>query len=631
MKRTLGCCYYPEHWPQQMWADDAKRMVESGLSWVRIGEFAWSKIEPQANQLNWDWLDHAIEILGDAGLDIVMGTPTATPPRWLLDKWPDMLAVDANNQIRKFGSRRHYCFSHQPYKAESVRICRLMAERYATNPHIKAWQIDNEYSCHDTTLSYTRAALTEFRHWLEKKYGSITALNHAWGNIFWSMQYNDFSQIELPNLCVTEPNPSHVLDFRRFSSDQVVAYNRAQVDVLRNFTDAPLIHNYMGRITDFDHYDVGADLDIASWDSYPLGFLEDRSEDSDEWKRRFSQQGDPDFQAFHHDLYRSVGKGRWWVMEQQPGPVNWAPFNPAPLPNMVRLWTWEAFAHGAETVSYFRWRQAPFAQEQMHSGLNRPDNVAAIGLNEAKTVAQELKNMPDVEAVNARVAIVFDYQSDWAWQIQPQGATFNYFRLVFEHYRAMRSLGLSIDIISPNSKDLAAYELVLAPGLMTFNTPLTQAINNFQGTFLAGPRSGSKTDNFAINLNPPMPGIQSNISYVESLRPDITLAVSDTAEVKNWLETMDINDDIIISTQCDRPVLIGSNKRYYLTAWLNKPGIMDVLTRLCLQANIPVEQLPEGVRIVESNTQRFIFNYNKVAVKYQNTILQPAEVKWYNI
>ena len=159
-------------------------------------------------------------------------------------------------------------------------------------------------------------------------------------------------QIDLPNLTVTQPNPSHVLDFRRFSSDQVVSFNRLQTDIIKSYSDAPIAHNFMGKTTEFDHFKVGDDLDIASWDSYPLGFLEDRVVAPDEFKQAFARQGDPDFQAFHHDLYRTVGKGRWWVMEQQPGPVNWAPYNPSPLPGMIRLWSWEAFAHGAEVVCY---------------------------------------------------------------------------------------------------------------------------------------------------------------------------------------------------------------------------------------------------------------------------------------
>ena len=194
------------------------------------------------------------------------------------------------------------------------------------------------------------------------------------------MDYGDFEEIELPNLTVTEPNPSHQLAFRRFCSDQVVAFNRVQVDIIRTHSNAPITHNYMGKVTNFDHFDVGADLDFASWDSYPLGFLEDRAGADQDLRERYIRQGHPDFQAFHHDLYRAVGRGRWWVMEQQPGPVNWAPYNPAPLPGMIRLWTWEAFAHGAEAVCYFRWRQVPFAQEQMHAGMLRPDSSEAAAM-----------------------------------------------------------------------------------------------------------------------------------------------------------------------------------------------------------------------------------------------------------
>ena len=433
MKRTLGVCYYPEHWPKSFWKEDAKRMAEAGLSWVRIGEFAWSKMEPSPGDLQFEWLDEVIEILGSQGLSVVLGTPTATPPKWVLEKYPDMLAIDKEGRPRKFGSRRHYCFSHQDYREECIRIVTLMAERYGANPYVGAWQTDNEYSCHDTTHSYSDSARAEFKSWLRLQYagsgndGDINALNEAWGNVFWSMEYENFDQIDLPNLTVNQPNPSHVLDFRRFSSDQVISFNRLQTDIIKSYSDAPIAHNFMGKTTEFDHFKVGEDLDIASWDSYPLGFLEDRVVASSEFKQAFARQGDPDFQAFHHDLYRSVGKGRWWVMEQQPGPVNWAPYNPSPLPGMVRLWSWEAFAHGAEAVCYFRWRQAPFAQEQMHAGLLRPDSADAPALAEAKQVAKEISEAPSVEACISEVALLFDYQSDWMWQTLPQGRGLEYF------------------------------------------------------------------------------------------------------------------------------------------------------------------------------------------------------------
>jgi len=318
MKRALGTCYYPEHWPREFWDIDAEKMKDAGLSYVRIGEFAWSRLEPQEGLYEFDWLDDAISVLGRAGLKIVLGTPTATPPRWMVSKHPDMLAIDEQGNPRRFGSRRHYCFSHEGYRRECERIVTKLAERYGDNSQIFAWQTDNEYGCHDTTLSYSQSALVAFRNWLREKYQSngnvtgIEVLNQAWGNVFWSMEYSDFNEIELPAQTVTEANPSHVLAFRRFSSDQVASFNALQTKIIRQHSNADVTHNFMGRVTDFDHFRIGEDLDFASWDSYPLGFLEDRISDSPQNKQRFARQGNCDFQAFHHDLYRSVGRGRFW-------------------------------------------------------------------------------------------------------------------------------------------------------------------------------------------------------------------------------------------------------------------------------------------------------------------------------
>ena len=401
-RRTLGVCYYPEHWPEAAWAEDASRMVEAGISRVRIGEFAWSRIEPRPEELHFDWLDRAIATLGSAGLEIVLGTPTAAPPRWMVDRHPDMLPVDSDGRARGFGSRRHYCFSHDGYREECRRITRRLAERYGRNPHVVAWQTDNEYDCHGTAVSHSENAARAFREWCAHRYRSVDTLNRAWGNAFWSMDYRGFDEVGLPVRTVTEPNPAHVLAFRRFSSDQVVRFNRVQCDEIRRHSDAPIVHNFMGRTSGFDHYALGADLDFASWDSYPLGFLMDRAGASPEEKEQYLRQGHPDFQAFHHDLYRTCGAGRFWVMEQQPGPVNWAPWNPAPMPGMVRLWAWEAFAHGAETVCFFRWRQAPFGQEQMHAGLLLPDRRPADGLAEVARVAREIEEAPEAGAGPAR-------------------------------------------------------------------------------------------------------------------------------------------------------------------------------------------------------------------------------------
>ena len=362
------------------------------------------------------WLDRAIAVLGAAGLKVVLGTPAATQPRWMLTKHPDMPAVDNNGRPRGFGSRRHFCFSHRPFRAECAKIVTALAERYGRNPHVAAWQTDNEYACHDTTLSYSPAATAAFRDWLAQRYQSPQALNRAWGNVFWSMEYESFDDIALPNLSVTEANPAHVMAHRRFASGEVVGFNRLQTDIIRKHSSYPISHKYMDQITDFDHFGTGADLDIAAWDAYSLGFRSDRLPATPEHRRRFVRQGDPDFQAFHHDLYRAVGRGRWWIMEPQPGLVNWASWTADPLSGMARLWAWEAFAHGAEAVCYFRWRQAPFAQKQMHSGLLRPDSAPAEDHAEVGQVARELTEMPDVGTAVADAALIFDYA--WAWDIR---------------------------------------------------------------------------------------------------------------------------------------------------------------------------------------------------------------------
>ncbi len=628
MKRTLGTCYYPEHWPEEIWAEDARRMVEAGLTWVRIGEFAWSRLEPAPGALDFDWLDRAIKVLGEAGLRVVLGTPTATPPRWMIEKHPDMLAVDTDGRKRKFGSRRHYCFSHEGYRQECARIVKLLAERYGPNPHVAAWQTDNEYGCHDTTASYSDAARVAFRGWLRNRYDDIAKLNEAWGNVFWSMEYNDFDQIDLPNLTVTEPNPSHSLAFRRFSSDQVVRFNRLQVEIIRAHSTAPIAHNYMGRITDFDHFDVGGDLDIASWDSYPLGFLEDRVGADAERQRKYARQGDPDFQAFHHDLYRAVGRGRWWVMEQQPGPVNWAPYNPAPLPGMVRLWSWEAFAHGAEAVCYFRWRQAPMAQEQMHAGLLRPDSADASAIAEARQVAAELAETPDVVVDQAPVGLIFDYDADFAWKVQPHGEGLDYFGLVFETYRAMRSLGLSVDILPASARDFAGYRIIAAPGLMHMSDALKQALMTSEAQLVFGPRSGARDQdmNIPVPLPPALPGLDATVTYVESLRPDMPIPLEGGGHVVGYQETLEGSATPSLSTENGTTVVVSEGRVSYVAGWLDLSGWRRVLQEACVQAGLETLDLPDGLRLRDTGTERFWFNYTANTIVFRDLELPAASV-----
>ncbi|PIE07325.1 MAG: beta-galactosidase [Rhodobacterales bacterium] len=660
MKRTLGTCYYPEHWPRALWEEDARRMAEAGIVWVRIGEFAWSRLEPAPGDLRFGWLEEAIGVLGAAGLKVVLGTPTAAPPRWMVTRHPDMLAVDAEGRVRGFGSRRHYDFSHAGYRAEAARIVTLLAERFGRNPHVAAWQTDNEYGCHDTVLSYSVAARDAFRDWLRARYpgagsggagaGDIAALNAAWGNVFWSMDYGSFDEIGLPNLTVTEPNPAHSLAFRRFSAEQVLRFNRLQADIIRAHSAWPILHNYMGKTTGFDHFALGADLDIAAWDSYPLGFLEDRIAATPEHKRRFARQGDPDFQAFHHDLYRAVGacapgaegcESRWWVMEQQPGPVNWAPRNPAPLSGMVKLWSWEAFAHGAEVVSFFRWRQAPMAQEQMHSGLLRPDSAAAPGLAEVRELAAELAGADEVRPVQSPVALLFDYEAAWAWQVQPHGRGLDYVDLVFAQYRALRGLGLSVDILPPDSRDFAGYRLIAVPGMMHMPEELKAALAASGAQVVVGPRSAARDADMAIPLPlpPALPGLDVTVARAESLRPDAPEPLEGAGAelgpeggvvggaVVGYREDLEGRAAVRLRTASGAAVAMSEGRLHYLGAWLDDAGNRRLFRDLGTAAGLELLDLPDGVRRRDTGGERFWFNYDTVPHEVAGRRLEPVSVR----
>ena len=613
--KALGVCYYPEQWNPKFWEDDAKRMREVGISVVRIGEFAWSRIEPKKNLFEFEWLDEIINILAGEGHKIVLCTPTATPPKWLVDSMPDMIAVTEDGQPRKFGSRRHYCLSHEGYKKECRRIATKLAQRYGKNQHIIAWQVDNEYGCHDTTLSYSNAAKNGFQKWLKQKYKTTKKLNEEWGNVFWSMEVSRFNQVELPNQTVTEANPAHRLDFYRYSSEQTKLFNLNQVKILKKYTQHDVIHNFMGKITDFDHFDVANDLDIVAWDSYPLGFVERYANKKN--KNKYMRTGHPDFQAFHHDLYRACGQGRWWVMEQQPGPVNWADWNPEPVNGMVRAWTHEAFAHGAEVVSYFRWRQPHFAQEQMHTALNRPNNTPDVAMDEVKQVAQEIKKIPKVNKnVSAEVAIVFDYPSIWASNIQPHAKDYDGFNVVFDLYKNLRKLGVSIDFISqkmnPNK-----YKLIIAPNLIILDDTFVKNLKKYKGQIIFGARTGSRTTNHQIPQNLPPGKLQELIPIrvlrVESIRPGETTNTKNNGSGNMWLEQLEMQKGVktLIKSTDNKPLLVGYKGIKYLTTCPDDKMLQVILKNVTRESNTKTYPTGENFRIRDNGNIRTIINYGK--------------------
>lgn len=612
----LGVCYYPEHWPENWWLEDARRMVEMGIGFVRIGEFAWSRLEPSSGQYDFEWLDRAMDVLGKAGLKIVLGTPTATPPKWLMDAHPDIAPVDEEGNVRGFGSRRHYSFSSETYHSESKRIVEKLARRYGNHPALAGWQTDNEFGCHNTVLSWGAEDLKAFQNWLRKTYQTTDQLNEAWGNVFWSMEVRSFDQISLPHLTVTETNPAARLDFWRFQSAQVAAYNKMQCDIIRAHSPGRWItHNFMGFFNEFDHWKVAEELDLASHDSYPLGFAE-QFPFTEEEHVRWARTSHPDIAPFHHDLYRGVGRGRFWVMEQQPGPVNWAPWNPVPKPGMVRLWTWEALAHGCEVVSYFRWRQAPFAQEQMHAGLNMAGlSELSPGGIEASIVGAELKKLGKLPLSKpASVAIVYDYEASWITRIQPQGQDFKYHELVFRWYEAVRSLGLDVDFVAPG-QNLKHYALVLVPSLPHVSGAALRAFEKSDAVIVYGPRTGSKTRHFAIpeGLAPgPLRDILDiRIIQVSSLRPGLTETVKGkiSGNATRWREYLETKATILARFENDDAAVTANGRHHYIACWPDAELLGQFMAALVKKARLKPVKLPDHIRLRTLGDLTFAFNY----------------------
>lgn len=593
-----------------------------GLTTVRIGEFAWSRLEPDPGRYEFDWLDRAIETLGAAGLRVVIGTPTATPPKWLIDAHPDILPVDIHTgRTRGFGSRRHYDFSSEVYLAEALRITDAVAARYGDNPHVIGWQTDNEICCHNTAMSGSSAARDAFRSWCRDRYGSIEALNAAWGNVFWSMEYRSWDEIELPILAVTETSPSARYAYRQFSSDQVVRWHAAMVAAIRvHARNQWITHNFIPMDqTGIDNFALCEPLDFVSFDNYPLGISDIAlARAPADQLMPFMRTGLPDLTALYLDQTRGLSKGPFWLMEQQPGPVNWAPHNPIPAPGMVRLWTLQAFAHGAACVSYFRWRQAPFAQEQMHAGLLRPDHEPAEAWDEIAQVASELASLGSLEekAPPADVAIIIDIDSRYVSDIEQQGAGYHYDRQLYAYYSALRAIGLDVDCVAPG-QDLSGYKLVVVPGLAVPDSATVAALSATDALLVIGPRSGAKTRDFTLP-DGLAPGelrelVPLRIRTVETLRPDCNgalIAGNQRFESGVWREIFDVLDGTVMATyETGAPAVVRHGRTTYLGCVTDDGYLRHLFEGLAAEAGLTATALPHTLRLRRRGGMVFAFNY----------------------
>lgn len=450
----LGVCWYPEQHPAEVWANDTRRMADAGLELVRLGEFAWGALEPGPGRLELDWLERAVDTAAASGLQVVLGTPTAVPPRWLVRAHPEIRLIDADGLARAAGSRRATCPTAPSGRQASGRIVAALAERFGAHPAIVAWQLDNEPGNHDSARCWCAACESAFQAWIERRYGTLDALNDAWGTSFWSGQYRSWDEVELPRRSSTVQSPSLLLAHRRFASHQVVAGLDEQRSIVAAASPGrDILVNLYWDDTFVDARDVHEAGGVAAIDAYPHGV------------------DGPEAYAYLLDLARgSAGpSGRAWVMEQQPGPINWTALNPPVPPGQVRLWGWQAALHGIESSLFFSWRPTRSGQEQYHSGLLRHDGSADRGLVEATQLARELRivkrSLPTVLVrPRAQVAILHAYEDGWAIEIDPHRAGMTHRDLVQPVHAAIHRLGLDADILGPRD-DLTAYRVIVAPAL----------------------------------------------------------------------------------------------------------------------------------------------------------------------
>ncbi len=486
-----GVAYYPEHWPEENWGKDAKNIRECGMDGVRIGEFAWCRMEPEEEVFDFDWLDKAIQILGEAGLKIILGTPTATPPSWLIHKHPEILPVDANGIQMKNGVRKYYCHSNKTYRQFAKRIATKMAQRYGDNPHVVGWQIDNELGDHDTTRCYCESCLNSFINWCKQKYNSLDVLNSEWGTVFWSQEYSSWEQINLPYpRREIGLNPGHLLDYYRFASDQVIEFCDNQVTALRrNISEEQWITtNIIATYWEIDFQKLAKNLDFISWDCYTV-----IDATSPIRHPKFSPSPPvvfpprPEMISFVHDMMRSFSKKPFWVMETA---------------GQDRLVSYHTLAHGGGGVNFFRWKAPRFGAEQGRGGYEY-HGTFSNRFNEGKLISKELHTVSDLlykTEFSSQVGLLYSFDMGWAYDIShiyPRSIWIDgigYWRLMEEYYKAFWELNFPIQPvgISDNIYDLP---VLIVPCLYLTTPKINKVLCNYVeqgGTLIVGPASGTK-------------------------------------------------------------------------------------------------------------------------------------------
>lgn len=603
-KLYIGAAYYPEHWPEERWKEDLRLMLDAGLNVVRMGEFAWSSMEPAPGEFRFDWLERAIEMFAKAGIQVVLGTPTAAPPAWLAQQYPDSLALEESGRRAQFGNRCHYCVTSPEMYDATRRLVEAMAARFGPHPNVIGWQIDNEFC----RVCYCERCQRRFQDFLKERFQTLEALNAHWSTAYWSQTYSAWEQIPIP---IGPHNPGLRLEFKHFITDAYRRFQKFQIDLLRPHlgADVWITHNYMSWFDGFDHYALSADLDKVSWDWY-IGKGHNNHLKT----------------SALHNLTRGMKRQGFWLMETQPGNVNWNDMNNSLNRGEARTMAWQAVAHGAEAVLYWQWRSALGGQEQYHGTLVDAAGRPRPFYGEVQQVAREFAKVSELLAgasVPAHVALLHDYDSRWSIEWQRHQQDFDYVAH-FNHYAQPLVLyNQAFDVLSPDA-DLDGYGVVIAPALIVLDEERAKCLEQFVergGHLVLTARCGMK-DHYNALLPSRQPGLLANAAGVEvedyyALEAPVTVRGDGLAgQARTWAERLAILDPAGVSVLArygasngwldGEPAVTvhpyGAGLVYYVGAYLDEVS-QQAFTRQVLTAagEIPLET-PEGVQLCTCQT-----------------------------
>lgn len=616
----IGSYYYPEQWPHAYWARDLKKMAEVGFDFTHFGEFAWAFIEPEEGKFDFKWLDEAVELAHQNGIKVIMCTSSPTPPAWLEIKHPEILMVNEDGITMQHGSRQQISWSSPVYREYVSKMVEAIAKHYANDKRIWGWQLDNEPS-HYGQYDYSPAAQESFRRWLKNKYKDIEALNKTWGTAFWSIRYSDFSQVRIPNgkELIAQPNPHAVLDFKRFSADEVTDFLGMQYNILRkNILPGQWITTNLMP----DHAPVDptrmTNLDFVTYTKYLVAGY-----DPGLGEQGF-RMGSPTSIAFANDLFRTIN-GTTGVMELQPGQVNWGRFNPQPMPGVVRMWIWHAFAGGNKFVCNYRFKQPLTGGEQYHYGIIGTDGItpSRSGLEYIKVI-NELKSIKKSYDPNAKVpaayqrrltAVLYNPDNRWEEDNQPQTYQWNFMQHLMRYYGALKQFGAPVDVITED-KDFSKYPVMVAPAYELLDAALVERWHKYVengGHLVLSCRTGQKDRNGKLweakFAEPIYKLIGAKVSFYDLMPDNVTGTIKmgdQTYKWNNWADVVEPDASTEVWATYSNQYYAGkaaviSHKIGKGTVTFVGPDTDDgalekaALKRVYDRAGIPTADLPKGV------------------------------------